>query len=64
MTVSLGLSQEQDGVSGNGRLQHGERAAGSRPDGAQPRRRLYVVTTAEQAECNCPEFCERDHEND
>jgi hypothetical protein len=24
----------------------------------------YVVTRAEQAPCTCPEFCERDHENE
>jgi hypothetical protein len=23
-----------------------------------------VVTTAEISECNCPDFCERDHERD
>jgi hypothetical protein len=23
-----------------------------------------VTCTAETAECTCPEFCERDHEND
>jgi hypothetical protein len=23
-----------------------------------------VLTTAEAAECTCPDFCERDHEND
>lgn len=23
-----------------------------------------VVCTAETAECTCPDFCERDHEND
>jgi hypothetical protein len=23
-----------------------------------------VLTTAEVAECTCPEFCERDHERD
>jgi len=23
-----------------------------------------VLTTAEIAECTCPEFCERDHDND
>ena len=23
-----------------------------------------VACTAETAECTCPEFCERDHEND
>lgn len=28
------------------------------------RRDTYVLCTAETAECTCPEFCERDHEND
>jgi hypothetical protein len=23
-----------------------------------------VVSTADIAECNCPEFCERDHDNE
>ncbi len=27
-------------------------------------RASYVVTAAESAPCTCPEFCERDHEND
>jgi hypothetical protein len=27
-------------------------------------RREPVLTTAELAECNCPEACERDHERD
>ena len=27
-------------------------------------RARYVVTAAESAPCTCPEFCERDHEND
>jgi hypothetical protein len=26
--------------------------------------RVPVRSTAEVAECTCPEFCERDHEND
>ena len=26
--------------------------------------RTAVLTTAELAECTCPEFCERDHERD
>jgi hypothetical protein len=30
---------------------------------AEPRAR-YVVTTAEMAPCTCPEFCERDHDNE
>jgi hypothetical protein len=25
---------------------------------------VIVLTTAELAECTCPEFCERDHEVD
>ena len=24
----------------------------------------YVLTSAESSPCNCPDFCERDHEND
>jgi hypothetical protein len=24
----------------------------------------YAPSSAELAECNCPEFCERDHENE
>jgi hypothetical protein len=24
----------------------------------------YVITKAESAPCTCPDFCERDHEND
>lgn len=27
-------------------------------------RAAYVVTTAEQAACTCPDFCERDHGNE
>ncbi|HUK95159.1 MAG TPA: hypothetical protein VLU96_08910 [Gaiellaceae bacterium] len=27
-------------------------------------RAAYVVTAAESAPCTCPEFCERDHENE
>ena len=27
-------------------------------------RSAYVVTKAESAPCTCPDFCERDHEND
>jgi hypothetical protein len=28
------------------------------------RRDTYVQCAAETAECTCPEFCERDHENE
>jgi DNA-binding transcriptional regulator YdaS (Cro superfamily) len=32
---------------------------------AQPiARAAYVVTAAELAPCTCPEYCERDHENE
>lgn len=24
----------------------------------------FAATTAERAECNCPDFCDRDHEQD
>jgi len=27
-------------------------------------RSRYVLTAAETAPCTCPDFCERDHEND
>jgi len=27
-------------------------------------RSAYVVTTAERAPCTCPDFCERDHDNE
>jgi hypothetical protein len=32
-----------------------------RPSGIQ---KTPVLSTAELAECNCPEFCERDHDLD
>jgi hypothetical protein len=43
----------------------------SRPQGPSLRlvptpayERLRAVPTAELAECNCPDFCERDHDNE
>jgi hypothetical protein len=27
-------------------------------------RSVYVITTAERAQCTCPDFCERDHDNE
>jgi hypothetical protein len=30
----------------------------------QPEIPVTVLSTAELAECNCPEFCERDHDAD
>ncbi len=32
--------------------------------GSEDRRREPVLSTAEVAECVCPDFCERDHDND
>jgi hypothetical protein len=37
---------------------------GSLSTQTQQRRVSYVVTKAESAPCTCPDFCERDHEND
>lgn len=34
------------------------------PADGHARRGAYVRTTAETAECTCPEFCERDHGNE
>jgi hypothetical protein len=30
----------------------------------EPRADAEEACTAETAECNCPDFCERDHDND
>jgi hypothetical protein len=27
-------------------------------------RSAYVITAAERAQCTCPDFCERDHDNE
>jgi hypothetical protein len=35
-----------------------------REDGATLPRRLSYLSTAEVAECTCPEACERDHDRD
>ena len=34
------------------------------PEREAPQAALRVLTTAELAECTCPEFCERDHDVD
>ena len=31
---------------------------------AEPAGATAVLSTAELADCTCPEFCERDHDND
>ncbi len=47
-------------MNGN-RMSHAH-AAGRRAQ--MVRRSSYVITSAESAPCTCPDFCERDHEND
>lgn len=37
---------------------------GDAEDSQASRRLRYVTTRAESAPCMCPDFCERDHEND
>jgi hypothetical protein len=32
------------------------------PERSEPR--VLVLSTGELAECTCPDFCERDHENE
>ncbi len=34
------------------------------PAASRAARTGYVLTAAELAPCTCPDFCERDHEND
>jgi hypothetical protein len=43
-----------------------EMRVASRPSTFEPDERATVITltTAELAECTCPEFCERDHDVD
>jgi hypothetical protein len=47
----------RDGWNGDGHRHNVER----RPAFARVR---YVITAAESAPCTCPDFCERDHENE
>ena len=35
-----------------------------REEWSESRERSALLSTAELAECNCPEFCERDHDRD
>jgi hypothetical protein len=56
------------------KIRHGQRsqtangngAGHARVVGARPAvaRLGYVVTAAETAPCTCPDFCERDHDNE
>ncbi len=43
---------------------NGNGAAPLSPAASRAARAGYVLTAAESAPCTCPEFCERDHEND
>jgi hypothetical protein len=43
---------------------NGSGAASLGPAASRAARAGYVLTAAEVAPCTCPEFCERDHEND
>jgi len=53
-------SQGPERTNGNG-LSHVRVVGRARRGDARAR---YVVTAAELAPCTCPDFCERDHEND
>ena len=56
------------------KLRHGDRTTNGngsrhvrvagRNDRRPSTRPAYVVTAAETAPCTCPDFCERDHENE
>jgi hypothetical protein len=53
-----GRASDRNAWNGNGHT----RRPGSASHSASPSR--HVVTAAESAPCTCPDFCERDHEND
>jgi hypothetical protein len=55
-----GRARDADGTNGNG-ISHVRLAA---PGGQSSSRARYVVTSAESAPCTCPDFCERDHDNE
>jgi hypothetical protein len=53
------LGRSRNAFHGNG---HSElRSVGGHSRAGRSR---YVLTAAETAQCTCPDFCERDHEND
>jgi hypothetical protein len=55
-----GRTQAPERPNGNG-LGHVRIVGPARQSASRAR---YVVTAAEAAPCTCPDFCERDHEND
>lgn len=56
-----GRSSAPEHANGNGGNGHVRVVRRGKPSGSRAR---YVVTAAESAPCTCPDFCERDHEND
>ena len=60
ISMLLGRSQGSERSNGNG-LGHVRTVGPARQSATRAR---YVVTAAESAPCTCPDFCERDHEND
>jgi len=46
------------------KIVHRPNGHGSGSSKPGPNQAPYVVTKAESAPCTCPDFCERDHEND
>jgi hypothetical protein len=61
MTRLLLRLRDRVRFNGNGHT-HSSRSVGL-PARRESRMR-HVVTAAESAPCTCPDFCERDHEND
>ena len=58
------LSKLRDGQKAGAAAANGVshvRVVNSRPAAA---RRGYVLTAAQTAPCTCPDFCERDHDNE
>jgi hypothetical protein len=47
-----------------GRAQNGHAAARRAPGEGSKRTAPPAIAAAETAQCNCPEFCERDHANE
>jgi hypothetical protein len=57
MTRLLSRLRDRVRLNGNGRIH--------RPVAVRRETQMrYVVTAAESAPCTCPDFCERDHDND
>jgi hypothetical protein len=59
LLLKLRQGQEAQSSAGNG-VSHVQVVTG-RPAAA---RSSYVLSAAETAPCTCPDFCERDHDNE